>query len=186
MKIDGVTIPTMPPVHATATRAESGELKSEVLRRANSASTPVELLDRFADYETAVERLDADLRLPEPYRVAERAKLREQLHVDAEAMETDEAARRFQALADEESAVRSELKQSFLPNDMGAVLMIIERTRDEQTLIDLAEEAIARDYGPRIRATLPDVITKLRELAGNNETAKARAARLAATFRRMV
>jgi hypothetical protein len=32
------------------------ERRSEVLRRANSASTPVELLDRFAQYEIDVER----------------------------------------------------------------------------------------------------------------------------------
>jgi hypothetical protein len=140
------------------------------------------LLDRFAEYENAVERLDADLRLPEPFRVAERAKLREALHADADQLEIDTIAERYKLLADEESSVLFELKQSFLPNDMAAVLMVIDRTQDEGALIDMAEEALARNYGPRVRATLPLVIDKLHQLAGNNETAKGRATRLATTF----
>jgi hypothetical protein len=163
----------------------SGELRSEVNRRANHKDLEhtLVLVDRFATYETAVEAIDSNLLWPDAHKEQLRAKERDALHDVAYALEIDALAAKYLKLKDEEEKELREMKQHPMPADVTGMLLSIERMSDVQTLVDLAEEQFALDYGPRLRHIVPAIESRLSALTSGSadETLKAtaRAVRIA-------
>jgi hypothetical protein len=158
-----VSTPTLPVVtKETLTRTATGERKSVVNRKANHRNARHDVIDRFEDFETAVEALDNDIRLPDRYREQEKERLRNELEADVNQMEIDVTAAGFVELNDRERAVMADLKQP--AGDLSSARAFLDSVTDVNAVVDFFQEEIAIGYAPRLHKLLPMIEARIQSL----------------------
>ena len=165
---------------------------TDVLRNANSASTPDGVLDAFGKFEQARAALLADASRSAEWKLTEVNRLQREMDTKLYELETAELAKAFKDLDRREGAIRGDLTGTSSGNDpalqaarataattIANDLTVAESVSEPAALADLFDEAVISESEDRIRRVGAVVGAKLRTLAvGSSDEA------LRAIFRR--
>ena len=176
----------------------TGESLTNVLRNANSVSTPDGVLDAFGKFEEARAAVLADASRNADWKLSEVHRLENDIDTKLHELETAEMAKAFKDLDRQEGAIRGGLKGTSAGSDpalqaaraaaaatIANDLAVATTVPDASTLADLFDEAVISEHEERIRRVGAVVTAKLRVLALDStadETLRAIARRVAGEY----